>query len=445
MFKKLRNRLLIMNLSIISILMLIAFSTIYFMLYNNIHSTITRDLYRSSDIKRMFDSPPPNGTVDTTNQNYNRDQDLTNAQEDANNADALSFLLDNSPKEGFPDKSISFNIYTDLSNNILVIQSFFDAEDSFYANALASVLDSDDDIGRFTLDGNTWAYMISNRSNELQYTFVDMTAQQKVLDRLVFTFLFVSGLSLMAIFIISNFLTSRSIRPIKEAFEKQKSFISDASHELKTPLAVIRTNVDVLISNKSNSEDTKWLNYIKSEVERMGKLTNDLLYLTQMEGIESTHLLKNSVQLNDKIENIMLGMDAIAFEKNINLTYKLDPDVQVKGNSEQLVQIIMILLDNALKYTPSFGNIHLSLTKSHRHATIAVTNSGEGIPHDSIPYIFDRFYRVDKSRSRSEGSFGLGLSIAKAIVEQHGGKISCESELHKTTTFSIKLPLSQEE
>lgn len=443
MFKKLRNRLLIMNLLIISILMFIAFSTIYFMIYNNIHTTIARDLYRSSDIKRIFDLPPP-----VSNDDNNNSLDNPNIKDTQDNKDTqyeLGFLFDNSDKDGFPDKSITFNIYTDTSNNILLVQSFFDADDSFYTNALKAIVDTDDHEGHFTLDGNVWAYLITPRTNEIQYTFIDMTAQQKVLDRLVFTFLIVSIMSLLAIFIISNFLTNRSIRPIKDAFEKQKSFISDASHELKTPLAVIRTNVDVLISNKSNAEDTKWLNYIKSEVERMGKLTNDLLYLTQMEDVETSHLMKNTVNLNDKIENILLGMDAIAFEKEIDLSYTMDSNVLVKGNSEQLVQIIMILLDNALKYTPIKGTIHLNLTKSHRHATIAVTNSGEGIPEESIPYIFDRFYRVDKARSRSEGSFGLGLSIAKAIVEQHGGRISCESQQGVSTTFSIKLPLAQEE
>jgi len=429
MFKQLRIRLLIMNLSIISVLLLFAFSSVYLMTYNNIHTTITRDLYRSSDIKWPVNFIPPQMETD--------DEGLLPKD------DALQ--IDKNNNENFPEKFISFNIFTEDDGDILMVQSFFDAESVFYTNALNEVLTTSKTMGQFTLDGNEWAYLVTERKSEMQYTFIDMTAQQKVLDRLIITFIIVSILSLIAIFIISNFLTNRSIRPIKDAFDKQKAFISDASHELKTPLAVIRTNVDVLISNKSNDEDTKWLNYIKSEVERMGRLTNDLLSLTQMEGTSHSDLFKHPVQLNDKIENILLGMDAIAFEKNIELNYTLAPSVNVRGNAEQLVQVVMILLDNALKYTPSGGRIDLALTKSHRHGYISVSNTGEGIPSESIPYIFDRFYRVDKSRSRSEGSFGLGLSIAKAIIDQHNGKISCESIENERTTFTLKLPLMDQD
>jgi signal transduction histidine kinase len=243
------------------------------------------------------------------------------------------------------------------------------------------------------------------------------------------------------IFLISNFLTNRSIKPIKKAFDKQKQFISDASHELKTPLAVISTNVEVLLSNQisKESQDWKWLSYIKSEVERMGHLTKDLLYLTQMEGVEKQKLLRYPFNLSEKVEQQLLGMEVLAFEKNIEMDYEVQPNLIVEGNAEQLIQVVMILLDNALKYTPEQGKIKLNLRYSNHQVILSVKNTGEGIQPEDINRIFDRFYRVDKVRSRTSGSHGLGLSIAKAIVEQHEGKIFCESISGEITIFTVKL------
>jgi signal transduction histidine kinase len=235
-------------------------------------------------------------------------------------------------------------------------------------------------------------------------------------------------------------LTERSIKPIKESYYKQKQFISDASHELKTPLAVIHTNVDVLLTN-TDEQNKKWLEYIKSEVERMGHLTNDLLYLTQMDGAEDHQMMKTTFNISERLEHILLGLEVVAFEKNISLIYDIAPDIEMHGNAEQVSQVMMILLDNAIKYTQTGGDISILLSKSTHHINLSVTNSGDGISEEDLPYVFDRFYRADKVRSRESGSYGLGLSIAKTIVEQHNGKITCESKVGDQTNFTVRFKL----
>jgi signal transduction histidine kinase len=282
--------------------------------------------------------------------------------------------------------------------------------------------------------------MVQKRPSGYVIAYVDMSTQKQVLDRLILTFIAVSVGMFILIFFISSFLTERSIKPIKESYYKQKQFISDASHELKTPLAVIHTNVDVLLTN-TDEQNKKWLEYIKSEVERMGHLTNDLLYLTQMDGAEDHQMMKTTFNISERLEHILLGLEVVAFEKNISLIYDIAPDIEMHGNAEQVSQVMMILLDNAIKYTQTGGDISILLSKSTHHINLSVTNSGDGISEEDLPYVFDRFYRADKVRSRESGSYGLGLSIAKTIVEQHNGKITCESKVGDQTNFTVRFKL----
>jgi two-component system sensor histidine kinase CiaH len=211
---------------------------------------------------------------------------------------------------------------------------------------------------------------------------------------------------------------------VKEAFNKQKQFIADASHELKTPLAVINTNADVLLANSDDTihNQVKWLHHIKSETERMKTLTADLLYLTEMED-SRIGLMFTNFNVSESVESVILTMEAIVYEKDISLTYEIEPGLTVRGSSEQIKQVVMILLDNAIKYTKAKGSISLTLQKQHSDILLTVTNTGEGIPSEHLARIFDRFYRANQSRSRKSGGYGLGLGIAKSIVEQHKGKI----------------------
>lgn len=419
MFKQLKNKFLMLNLVIISVMMLIAFSTIYFITYDNARRSIDMDLKKISELNRKQNENPRDLKPDfnTPNKQFN-------------------FKLEDSP----PKRSISFTLITDSSGKIIANNSIFDNEENFYAAIKDTALSKDNEFGRFKLDGTHWAYMKNPLGNGYKIVFMDISERQGILSNLIYTFIAVAAIMFIVIFFISRFFASRAIEPIKEAFEKQKQFIGDASHELKTPLAVINTNVDVLLANSEESieSQSKWLHYIKSEAERMAKLTNDLLYLTQMDYSE-TKMIYTDFNLSDAVENVILTMEAVIFENNITLDYDIEPNLSVKGNSEQFKQVVMILLDNALKYTNCKGKVDLTLTKTHNNTTLSVTNTGKGIPAEHIEKIFDRFYRIDKSRSRNSGGYGLGLAIAKAIVEQHGGRIYAKSTENQSTTFTVEL------
>lgn len=419
MFKQLRNKLLILNLSIIFILMMVSFSSIYLMTYNNVDKDIQRELHRISDFEKNFKNDKPKIKQDNA-----KEKPLTS--------------------EKIPDRTVSFVLLASSDWDFINAISFFSTDTEFFENAIASVKASNQETGRFELDGNHWSYLVTQYNKGYRIVLLDVTTQHSLLTHMIFTFSIVSLITLVFIFLISLYLTNKSIQPVKTAFEKQKQFIADASHELKTPLAVIQTNVDVLLSNQEQSiqSQEKWLGYIKSETERMSKLTSDLLYLTQVDHSEF-QMLKTEFSFSQAVEKVLLTMEAIIFEKSVQLDYEIQSDIHAMGNEEQLTQVVMILLDNAIKYTPEKGDIHLNLYKAYNHIFLSITNTGEGISKDEIHKVFDRFYRSDTSRTRKNNSYGLGLAIAKSIVEAHDGKIAVESIEGEKTTFTIKLPVAK--
>ncbi|MDF2545987.1 MAG: Integral rane sensor signal transduction histidine kinase [Anaerosolibacter sp.] len=420
MFKQLRNRFLILNLVIISVMMIIAFASIYLITYNNVSRDISMELHKVSDMKRKsnmdIDTAPPNDfNMGQPSSDYDRPQP--------------------------PDRSVSFTLVTDPQWNTMKIISIFDMDDSFYEAAKNAALSSASSTGKFKLEDNHWAFIIKTFPEGFRIVFLDITARQAILTNLIYTFCVVAVIMLIVIFFISRFFANKSIQPIQESFDKQKQFIADASHELKTPLAVINTNVDVLLSNGEDAiyQQSKWLYYIKSEAERMTKLTNDLLYLTQVD-YSDIKMIFTDFNLSELVENVILTMEAVFFESNVSLKYDIEPHLMIHGNREQIQQAAMILLDNAIKYTNPKGIIDISLKKHHKHIVLSVSNTGEGISLEHIHRVFDRFYRPDKSRVRQTGGYGLGLAIAKTIINQHNGKISVKSIPNDITTFHVELP-----
>lgn len=411
MFKELRNKFLMLNLIIITVTMIIAFSTIYLITYNDVKRDIDLELHKISDMNKK--------------QKDNMKEPMPNF----NNMEP--------PR----DRSLSFTIIVNNEGKTLSTLSIFDMEEEFYEKAKEKALSSNIDKGKFKLEDNHWAFFKISYMDGYRLVFLDITRQQAILTNLILTFLAVALLMLVVIFFISRFFANKAIAPIREAFKKQKQFIGDASHELKTPLAVINTNVDVLLSNSEDSINSqkKWLNYIKSEVERMSKLTNDLLYLTQMDYSDIKMIFSN-FNLSEAVENVILTMEAVIFDNNFVFNYNIDENLIVHGNNEQIKQVIMILLDNALKYTEQKGKIDLLLKKINGNVVLSITNTGHGISEEHLTRIFDRFYRIDKSRERKSGGYGLGLSIAKAILEQHGGRIYVKSIINQSTTFTVELP-----
>lgn len=467
MFKKLRNRFLIVNLVSISIMMLVAFVTIYTITYQNVQRETNMELYKVSD---FYHSPFGLGAQQSRGEGQNGGAGAGTGTGTGTNSGSAT--VPSSPSRGGgnnsngmsggnfggyrgsggdfgapPARSVSFMIQTDKQWKITDTHSRFDMEDSFYTQALQKVDqektgqgDSSRWTGQFALDGTDWAYVVDPSGDGHMIVFMDVTAQQGILTNLIYTFTVVGLIMLIVIYFLSRYFANRSIAPVREAFEKQKQFIADASHELKTPLAIINTNTDVLLANQEETIESqaKWLHYIKSETERMSGLTNDLLYLTQMEDSRS-NLIHTGFNMSEAVESIILPMEAVIFEKNISLDYSIDPDLMVHGNPEQIKQVVLILLDNAVKYSGPKGTVNVTLQKQNHDIMLTVFNTGEGIAPEHLDRIFDRFYRTDSSRARKHGGHGLGLAIAKSIVEQHRGEIYAKSVVGEGATFYVRL------
>lgn len=412
MFTRLRNRFLVLNMVLISVIMLFSFSVFYILTYNNVYRQIDMELNRISE----FDRKP------------SREQGPG--------------LQPSAVSEPPHDRSVSFIIETDKEWNTARISSIFDMESEFYETARKEAVSHAAESGTLKLDGTYWTYLKRTTAEGHKLVFLDTSPQHAILSNMVYTFVVVGSITVILIFLISRYFANKSIKPVRDAFEKQKQFIADASHELKTPLAVINTNVDVLMSSEDSCMDSqsKWLRYIKSEVERMTRLTNDLLYLAQLD-YSDTRMIYSNFSLSEAVENVIMTMEAVIYENEIVFEYDVDPGLVVNGSAEQLKQVVMILLDNSVKYVNTKGRIVLSLKKSGSSALLSVSNTGEGIPEEQLARIFNRFYRTDKSRARKSGGYGLGLAIAKSIIEQHRGKISARSVVNESTAFAIELPL----
>jgi len=240
------------------------------------------------------------------------------------------------------------------------------------------------------------------------------------------------GMLILITFVLSRFVTE----PAEKSLIREKRFISDASHELKTPLGAISINAQAL---ETEYADNLYVKNIISESNRMARLIEKLLTLSRFDEIENVEFVETS--LSDLCEEMALTYEGLAYEKGLNYEYNIEPDLKIKGNEDELRQLMAILIDNALKNADENGKVDLFCGKERNCGIIRVSNTGEGINEDDLPHIFDRFYTTDSSRDKN--SFGLGLAIAKSIVERHKGEISVKSKEKEYTVFNIILRLDK--
>ncbi len=281
----------------------------------------------------------------------------------------------------------------------------------------------------------TYTYVFRETEDGNRVLFVTDSAYQSSGGiRIILKILLILG-AVLLLFAVSYFLSRFVTRPAEAALQREKQFVSDASHELKTPVGAISINAQAL---KGQIGENKHLMHILSETKRMDQMIHRLLTLSYLEEGE-VQLRKIRFSLSDCVEEMALTYDSVAFEKKVFFEYEIEEAVFYEGNEDEVRQLVAILLDNAIKHTPESGRLMLTLCIKGGRPEISVFNTGVGISREDLPYIFDRFYSTEESRTSDAGSFGLGLAIAKAITERHGGTISAVSKFGENACFKVNL------
>ena len=243
---------------------------------------------------------------------------------------------------------------------------------------------------------------------------------------------------MFAVFLL---ISGKIVKPIAESYEKQKRFVSDAGHEIKTPLTIINANLDLLESDGQSGEQAEELEDIRSQTKRMTELTNNLVYLSKMEESEHKPAMAE-MPLSDVVSETINAFNPLIKGKNLDFSANITPDITLYGSPDAIRRLTSVLLENAVKYSPANGKLTVNLTTNKKSAVLSVFNETENeIKKEDLPHVFDRFYRTDASRNSATGGHGIGLSIAKAITEIHGGGIKAETISGKDFRVTAILPV----
>lgn len=278
-----------------------------------------------------------------------------------------------------------------------------------------------------------YLYLYQETEGEGRLCFLDYTPERTMSLRLFWTCLWIGLIGMLFLLAVVTVLSRFLIRPVQNAFEKQKTFIADASHELKTPLTIIRANADVLSAELPGS---KWLSNILAQTGRMNELIKDLLELAKLDACPSPQPF-SAFDLSKAVKTAALSFESVAYEHGCELQLQITDGIRLTGDEKGIRQLVTILLDNAFQYTEKSGCVTLSLTSRKDKIQLSVHNTGKGISKEDQRHIFERFYRSDASRSRNSGGYGLGLSIAAAIVKTHRGHIGVKSDARTYTRFTV--------
>lgn len=287
--------------------------------------------------------------------------------------------------------------------------------------------------GRQSGTSGSMLYLVTQREDCTLVAMIDSTITDNSQSTLIRQMLLFGSLATAVLFVLSIFIARRIVRPLEENDRRQKRFISDAGHELKTPIAVISANSELLQREIGSNE---WLANIDYENERMSALVKQLLQLSRA---ENDDLPKEAVDFSALVSGEILPFESYAFEKGYEIVSEITPDLTVTGNSMQLRQLVSILLDNAVAHGIA-GEIRLTLQREKHAAVLSVSNAANDIGTEQLPHLFERFYRTDEARTDDGAHYGLGLSIAKAVVDAHGGTIHAEYK-NGRAVFTAVLPL----
>lgn len=282
---------------------------------------------------------------------------------------------------------------------------------------------------------SSYRYIKTEEDGSTQIIFLDCTRSMNTFEAFLATSLAVAVAGMAAFLILVIVLSKKIVRPVSEAYEKQKRFITDAGHEIKTPLTVIDADTEVL---EMECGENEWLSDIRKQTVKLKDLTNSLIYLSKMEESRD-EVQKIDFPISDLVEETAGSFEALAVTQNKTFDLEVEPMLTYCGEEKSIQRLVSILLDNALKYSPEGGKISVKFGKAGKNLQLRVYNTAEHVDQKNISHMFDRFYRFDESRNSETGGYGIGLSIARAIVESHKGKITAKSEDGKSMCMTVVL------
>ena len=402
MLKKLKRKFVLINMACVSFLLVGVFVSITGMTYRAEREAIYRGLERTSLFILNVSSLPPSAD-----------------------------------DEGFIDPNFSSETVI-VSEDGRILEAYRDTLPSQVSEETAAIvediLNSEKSFGDLHFEG-----LIYHKRTVDDVTAITVTGSEALFNRLEITAT-VSGLVLLCCFILffvlSYVLSGIAMKPAEKTWSVQKQFVADASHDLKTPLTVILANTEIIKSREDSSvaSVTKWLDSTKEESERMRRLVDNMLELAKSDDM-SESLTLTDTNISEICEMTVLQMDPIAFEKGVNITSKISPNIILKSDADSFSRIVHILIENAIKYAPQGTDVTVTLKREWRDVKLSVKNSGSYINKEDLPHIFERFYRSDKTRGSI--GFGLGLSIAKGLCEKMNAEIKCESKENLGTEFTV--------
>ena len=399
MLKKLRHKIVAVTMAIVLAMLIIIFGLVYY--------------FTQSSLQEQADT-------------------ALNAVASA--AEKVNYPAVPRPSVQLPYFVFQINIWGDV---VASGNTHFDLEDKALVETLILEVYKDNKTSGYLPDYNL-RYRLKNAPGNQTISFVDVASHSAALALLVRNSLVIGIFSLAAFFALAVFLAYWAVKPVDKAWQQQKQFISDASHELKTPLTVIISNTELLQNGQDLPEEGRqFADNIMVMSRKMRNLTEGLLELSRADNGQVKKNFAN-VDLSRMAEEAVLPFEPVFFEQNMTLRWQIEPNITCNGNEQYLRQVLDILLDNARKYSDP-GAVVLHLKRQGKQCLLTLSNPGQPIPAQEREKIFDRFYRSDRARSRSD-SFGLGLSIAKSVVQEHGGRIWVESN-PSGNCFCLTLPI----
>lgn len=418
MLTKLKRKFILINMVLVGAVLVFVFALICLNVYQTQKDAVDKSLY--------------SGLVQL-NYPYSDLPDMPNdsSMQDRFNSDSQSVAV----------TAVTLNSTATTGGNYIIMQRQsinFSMDDTLLIAAIDKVLE--EGLSEGHIKSMNLFYLRSDDDGSIKIAFADGSRLHQTVKNTISVAALIFALSMMGLFFISVLLSTIAISPVKKAWTQQRQFVADASHELKTPLTVILANDNILLSHPDEpiENQKQWIESTDAEARHMHKLVEDMLFLAKSDAATSPLEIKLE-NISDLTWSTFLQFEPVAYERGVTLSSDIQGNVCLLTDASKTKQLLHILMDNACKYAEKGGEAKISLTGIKDKVRISVHNTGRPISPEDLPHIFERFYRADKARTIGDG-YGLGLSIARSIVEQLGGNISVTSSESEGTTFTVILP-----